>query len=347
MMILEPAAILCRVAPSFIRVGHIDLFARRALGQIPNISQEEQMIGLSQLRKMVEFTIFRDFPDIVQNKYQRCNNSQILEFLRRSSTRIAELTSEWIRVGFCQGNFNSDNCLVSGYQMDYGPFGFIEKYDPYWNMWVDGGKHFSFMNQMNAGHENFKTLVDSVIPLLQDNFSDTSEAENISKHHYVVGANALNDVWRKKLGLKKWRSITATLLSKLLDLMEKCKADYTILWRKLIDCKNVDNLTDAFYTEISVARAAEFNVWINDWLSLEPDFELMKKSNPIFVPREWMLVEAYEKANKGDYSLVKELYELFKNPYEVQNENSITKYFTKAPNAVKNKPGTAFVTCSS
>lgn len=345
-MILEPAAILCRVAPSFIRVGHIDLFARRVLGQIPNITQAEQNIGLSELRKMVEFTIFRDFPDIVQSKFQKCNNSQILEFLRQSSIRIAELTSEWIRVGFCQGNFNSDNCLVSGYQMDYGPFGFIEKYDPYWNMWVDGGKHFSFMNQMNAGHENFKTLVDSVIPLFQDNFTDICEAENIAKHHYVVGANALNDVWRRKLGLKKWKSVTATLLSRLLDLMEKCKADYTILWRKLIDCKNVEDLTDSFYMELSVANASEFNVWISDWLSLEPDFQLMKKTNPIFVPREWMLVEAYEKANKGDYSMVNELYELFKNPYEVQNKNSL-KYFTKAPNAVKNKPGTAFVTCSS
>jgi uncharacterized protein YdiU (UPF0061 family) len=77
---------------------------------------------------MVDFAIFREFPD--------CKS--VIEFLRRSSQRIAELTANWIRVGFCQGNFNSDNCLVSGTQMDYGPFGFIERYDPKWNMWVGG-----------------------------------------------------------------------------------------------------------------------------------------------------------------------------------------------------------------
>ncbi len=90
--------------------------------------EDDAVVGRRQLKKMIDFTMFREFP--------QCKS--ILEFLCCSSERIAELTANWIRVGFCQGNFNSDNCLVSGTQMDYGPFGFIEKFNPRWNMWVGG-----------------------------------------------------------------------------------------------------------------------------------------------------------------------------------------------------------------
>jgi uncharacterized protein YdiU (UPF0061 family) len=67
--------------------------------------------------------------------------------LRQASKKFADLTASWIRVGYCQGNFNSDNCLVGGRTMDYGPFGFVERFQPLWNMWVGGGEHYGFMNQ--------------------------------------------------------------------------------------------------------------------------------------------------------------------------------------------------------
>ena len=200
---------------------------------------------------------------------------------------------------------------------------------------------------MNAGHENFKTLVESIVPLFDNDLALIDEAENIEKYHYVIATNSLNDVWRRKLGLKKWKSVTATLLSRLLDLMEKSKADYTIVWRRLIDVDKVEDMLDAFYKDLSDATLAEWNVWISDWQSLNPDKELMKQNNPIYVPREWMLVDAYSKANDGDYSLVKELNELLKYPYEKQSQSMLEKYFKKADIKDQNKPGTAFVTCSS
>jgi uncharacterized protein YdiU (UPF0061 family) len=83
---------------------------------------------------------------------------------------------EWIRVGYCQGNFNSDNCLVAGRTMDYGPFGFIEKFTPLWNMWVGGGNHFGFLNQPMAGLKNFESLVSAVTPLLDENGRQQAKA---------------------------------------------------------------------------------------------------------------------------------------------------------------------------
>lgn len=85
--------------------------------------------------------------------------------------------------------------------------------------WKQGGAHFSFMNQMNAGQENFKTLVESVLPILSD--SDQLEAEQIAQKHFEVAANALNEVWRCKLGLAEWSEACSSLIAKLLGMMHE------------------------------------------------------------------------------------------------------------------------------
>jgi uncharacterized protein YdiU (UPF0061 family) len=93
--------------------------------------------------------------------------AQVVAMLKLASDRIMALTTGWLRVGFVQGNFNSDNCLAGGRTMDYGPFGFVEKFAPLWNMWSGGGEHFGFLNQPAAGAKNFGSLVSGCLPLLQ------------------------------------------------------------------------------------------------------------------------------------------------------------------------------------
>ncbi len=340
-MITEPCAITCRVASSFVRVGHVDLFARRARGETPgvfgNARIQDMSTGLEQLVKMVEFAMFREFPE--------CKTP--IEFLRASSQRIAELTANWIRVGFCQGNFNSDNCLVSGTQMDYGPFGFIERYDPMWNMWVGGGEHFAFMNQPRAGHENFKTLVGAVMPILND--AEKVEAEELAENHFAVATDALNEVWRRKLGLAEWTSEAQQLISELLELMEECKADYTLTWRQLGEVAEAGKGDSAtfgavFYELLNGDRQPKWNAWLAKWLQLKPDVATMRAANPVVVPREWMLVDAYERAYQGDYSGVEELHQLFRNPYTAPEPVALSKFARRAPEAVLGKPGTAYMT---
>ena len=142
-----------------------------------------------ELRLIVEHAMFREYggpPPLPAGASEAdCAASNLqpraLAMLRAASQRFAQLTAQWIRVGFCQGNFNSDNCLVGGRTMDYGPFGFMEKYDRAWNMWVGGGDHFSFRNQPEAGGKNFESLVESVMLLLDA----AGQAEVTTGHIYL------------------------------------------------------------------------------------------------------------------------------------------------------------------
>ena len=190
-LIQEPTAITCRVSPSFLRVGHVQLFERRV-----KKSQKENLAQLRELFMIVRHCIFREYPEVVKRKSCReidldriaeCDpnwriwkgegqkdqlvvslewQQAILDMLREASTRFAALLANWIRVGYCQGNYNSDNSLVGGRTMDYGPFGFIEKFSPLWNCWVASSPVYGFLNQPNAGHMNFGSFAKAVLPLL-------------------------------------------------------------------------------------------------------------------------------------------------------------------------------------
>lgn len=350
-MVTEPAAIACRVATSFIRVGHLDLFARRVRKEVPNVTaaerEEDARIGLEQLRQMVQFSMFREFPDA----------KTPLEMLEQSGRAIATMTANWIRVGFCQGNFNSDNCLISGTQMDYGPFGFIERFEAKWNMWTGGGEHFSFMNQMVAGSKNFETLVKSVKPALKADEQD--RADSLVFGHFAIATDALNDVWRRKLGLPRWTQECNVLISEILLLLEETKADYTMFWRQLAHVaasgnEGLEPLESAFYEPLNEASRHAWQKVVHTWLDLlrqqaaiDSAPKLMRETSPKYVPREWMLVQAYEKAYEGDYSLIHELHQLFLRPFDEQPDFE-DKYYRKAPQevyeGVVGKPGTAFMT---
>ncbi len=108
-----------------------------------------------------------------------------------------------VRVGYVQSNFNADNCLVGGRTMDYGPFGFVERYERHWVMWNGGGQKFGFLNQPNAGAANFISFARALTPLLSDNGID--KLQEICKDHARVAQREVEDVWRRKLGLTTWQ----------------------------------------------------------------------------------------------------------------------------------------------
>merc|ERR1712130_557797 len=184
-MIDNHVAITCRAAPSFTRVGHIQLFERRARDDPTRVGELKQLVG---------HVLFREYPEIYNSS--QTFEQQVVAMVECSSQQMAQLTADWIRVGFCQGNFNSDNCLVAGRTMDYGPFGFIERFDPYWNMWTGGGKHFGFLNQPIAGFKNFGTLANAMIPLLDD--KGAKKARQIIADHEGLAYDLLTDTWRQK-----------------------------------------------------------------------------------------------------------------------------------------------------
>ena len=185
---------------------------------------------------------------------------------------------------------------------------------------------------MYVGEENFKSFAGAVLPLLDA--EGKKEAANIAAAHGKTAQNALNDVWRRKLGFRNWNDNVNVVLKRFLGLMNEFAADYTIFWRLLADVAlhhlsnktsptdEDDTLNSAFYQPLTSEGKIKLRDSLTTWLSLlreekESTVEVvhrMKKASPKFVPREWMLVDAYSKAQEGDYSAIEELKTVFRSP---------------------------------
>ena len=382
-MISEHVAMACRVSPSFVRVGHIELFARRYRSSLSVSEEPEQQMRRRELRLMVEHFLFRECggppPNTAADGDSDDLQQRILDALRLSSKRISTLTAEWMRVGYCQGNFNSDNCLAAGRTMDFGPFGFIEKYEKLWNMWSGGGEAYGFRNQHNAGGRNFASLA-SAMALLLDAEGQREVKEVIIPSHMEAANMAVREVHRQKMGLLRWSTDAAAVFERMDDLMEEAEADYTLFWRQLarlpeshlLDSASGDDaavvtlpalrnsvksvLADVFYRELPPDLEERLVDVIGEWLALlqrevtgEADNSparvaaRMKRASPKYVPREWMLVDAYSAAARGDYSEVHRLQRLFQNPYDEQSEFE-ELYFRKTPAESRGKAGVATMT---
>lgn len=343
----EPCAITCRVAPSFTRIGHLDLHGRRARRGGP---PERQALEL-----MVQHALAREFADVDDPSA----NMQIrtLGLLRGSSARLSKLMADWLRVGYVQGNFNSDNCLIAGRTMDYGPFGFVERYDPLFNMWTGGGDKFAFINQPGAAHKNFATLVRACAPLL--NQQGVEEAQQLVTDFPKACSETVNDMWRQKLGLQAWDADVEELHGALLKLMASSPTDYTLLWRQLAEIparglsgsEALAALRPAFYAEQMAPQAeSAWASWLERWIARlaregvkgEDVAAAMRRVSPKYIPREWMLVEAYRAAERGDHSGVQTLYELFAKPFDEHPELA-GRYYRQAPQGSHNQAGVGFM----
>lgn len=353
---MNPVAIACRVSESFIRVGQIELYGIRAKNQ----SDSDPVNRLQELEQLFRHIVFREYD---QRKELRELPLDLLVPLvcDRFAIRLSHMVTQWIRVGYVQSNFNSDNCLVSGKTMDYGPFGFMEKYDPEKNFWTGSGFNFSFMNQMNAAKKNFIAFTDSLKPLLKNHH----KLDDFTARFSTLGEQMMNEMWARKLGLItiNWKNNVEHFFKKMLHLMKFTDFDYTIFWRQLSDCpllisdrqKIYHHMSRGFYSGVSDDWKKIFDQYIQllikehiisgksyDTISGE-----MKLENPKYVPREWMLVKAYREAQNGSYDQLLELQELFKNPYSEQLTME-HKYYKLTPlNLVEDKPGYSQMSCSS
>ena len=153
LMIEEDVAITTRVASSFIRVGQLELFGRRA-------RKNEHENALEELKMIVLHLIDREYSEVIKEDLNL--EEKIILLANEFQNRLTSLVANWIRVGYCQGNFNSDNCAAGGFTLDYGPFGFIEMFDSKFQPWTGGGMHFSFFNQPLAAEKNFKSFCLSI-----------------------------------------------------------------------------------------------------------------------------------------------------------------------------------------
>ena len=342
-LVENPTAITTRVAPSFLRVGQLELFARRARNNVhPG--------AFNELRMIVEHLIERNYEQAIDPNLTF--NDKIIELANLFRGRLTSLIANWMRIGYCQGNFNSDNCAAGGFTLDYGPFGFCELFDPKFQPWTGGGDHFSFFNQPVAAEANYQMFWAAIRPLLTDNKEALARLDQIRDGFGEAMRQKIKSMWAKKLGLVTYDSI---LVNELLQLMVVSKADYTIFFRKLSSIPDqLTPLKESFYLPISEQIEAEWENWLKEWRhrlsrsgNLNETSKVMKRINPKYTWREWLIVPAYKKAEQGDYNLIKELQSIFSNPYEEQSSEIESKYFRLKPKEFFNAGGVSHYSCSS
>jgi len=344
-MIEEDVAITTRVASSFLRVGQLELFGRRA-------RKSEHAEAMSELREIVAYAIEREYGDEIDTTLPF--EKQVLAFAEAFAARLSRLVSEWIRVGYCQGNFNSDNTAVGGFTLDYGPFGFMDMFDPRYQPWTGGGVHFSFLNQQQAAHRNFSMFCTALKPLLED--EAVVSLEKLESNFPRIMQAKMLQMWSKKLGLERFET---ELFNELMTLMIETSVDYTLFFRELSNVpEDVEPLTKSFYGDAIYEPKLldRWKEWLRKWqeavgissgVDKEALSQKMKSVNPKYTLKEWFLVPAYKAAQLGDYTLVHELQELMSEPYAEGSPEMQIKYYREKPREFFEMAGISHVSCSS
>jgi len=378
MLISEAVAISTRVAPSFIRVGQLELFARRT-------RKNEHPKALEELEQIVLHLIDREYKDVVDK--QLTTPEKVVLLAREFQSRLTSLIANWIRVGFCQGNFNSDNCAAGGFTLDYGPFGFCDVFNPQYQPWTGGGHHFSFMNQPNAAQKNFGMFCSALRPLLEPHPDSLLELNEIESKFLNVMHTHMEKMWAAKLGLDQGldldsgtldtashKALCNELVSELETLMMQTPVDYTIFFRELSSIPDdIGPLKKSFYENVTHnADLKEMDKrwaqWLGKWKTLlnsasnendrnnanaraprsrEEISRQMKLVNPKYILREWFVVPAYQQATAGDYALIRELQDVMTQPYAEQSKEVEDKYYRLKPPEFFEVGGLSHLSCSS
>ncbi len=361
MLISEAVAISTRVAPSFIRVGQLELFGRRA-------RKKEHPKAMEELEKIVLHLIDREYGKVIKNNLSMAEKVVLLAIEFRK--RLISLVANWIRVGYCQGNFNSDNCAAGGFTLDYGPFGFCDEFNPKYQPWTGGGDHYSFMNQTVAAERNFHTFAGALRPLLHSNHDYLRQIEVLQSGFTKAMQTQMDMMWASKLGLGAFHE---ELFSELEMLMRQTPVDYTIFFRELsMVPDDISHLKKSFYNNFKHSMTPMWPTdpekmnqrwlqWFTKWKSLilidgtNADHECSRKElsvqmklvNPKYNLREWFVMPAYQQASSGNYTLVRELQEVMTQPYTDQSKSVDEKYYRLKPSELFQVGGLSYYSCSS
>lgn len=340
----EIGAVVCRVADSFIRFGNFEIFSAR-----------EDIDGL---RTLLDFTIKHHFCEIDDNSPQK-----YVDFFKEVVSSTALLMAHWQRVGFVHGVMNTDNMSIHGLTIDYGPYGWIDDFDPDWtpNTTDRHQRRYRFRNQPAVGHWNLAQLANAIYPVV-GNVEPLQEALD---EYEEIFARSWSDMVAAKLGLVEHSSDPSQrVITDLFSILETGEIDMTIFFRSLSSITvgsntNIDEITallkSAYYEPESKPQVhwESLRSWIehycdvlqNQGVADEQRREQMNQVNPKYVLRNYLAQLAIDSAEQGDLSMLYDLEKMLKNPYDDQPE--FDKWFVKRPDWAKDRAGCSMLSCSS
>jgi protein adenylyltransferase len=352
----EPGAIVCRVAPSFIRMGSFQLFPFRG--------------ELDELKQFLDFTIRSDFPHLLTDGTDLSDQVQSFEVYGKWFAEVCRTTAElmvhWMRVGFVHGVMNTDNLSILGLTIDYGPYGWLEDFNPGWtpNTTDAQGKRYAFGKQPEIAQWNLQQLANAVYQMMK--------VVEPFQEGLLEYARTYNKGWQNmmaaKLGFESFNAETdEALINEVQQVLLLTETDMTLFYRHLADIKtgiDLDTIMDdqlmaplmvAYYKpeQLNDQIKARTGEWLRAYIvRLNQDERndserkaAMNAVNPKYVLRNYLAQLAIDKAEEGDYSEVNELLDVLRNPYDDQPDKE--RFAKKRPDWARHRAGCSMLSCSS
>lgn len=351
----EPGATVCRVAPSFVRFGNFELASSRG--------------DLESLRAIADFTIRHDYPHL--KGASKPTAETYAAWFSEIAERTATMIVEWMRVGFVHGVMNTDNMSILGLTIDYGPYGWLDNYDPDWtpNTTDRAHRRYRFGHQPAIAEWNLAHLANAIFPLIED-----AEPLQAGMAAYVdTYQSGYRNMMLSKLGLPGSDGTDGTLdhdeadslIEELTTVLTLTETDFTIFFRALAelpsggqalsDTELVEPLLDAYYApeELSGETLARTALWLRRYHDELADAargdserrQAMNKVNPKYVMRNYLAQLAIDASTEGDHSMVRDLLSVMTNPYDDQPE--FNHWAQKRPDWARSKVGCSQLSCSS
>ena len=337
----EPGAVVCRVAPSFTRFGHFEIFAAR------------RDAGL--LQRFLDFHVATDFPELAQEDDPK---RRYLGWFAEVTARTATLLVHWMRVGFVHGVMNTDNMSALGLTIDYGPYGWLEDYDPDWtpNTTDAATRRYRFGQQPAVAQWNLLQLANAIYPLIGE-AEPLNAILNDFATRYASEAQSANAA---KLGLPSYAEDSDEgLFAELFALLGCIETDMTLFFRNLahvdLNAATIEPLLDAYYQTAALTPAVRerTEAWLVHYAARaravgEPDavrVSRMNAANPLFVPRNYLAQLAIDQAETGDTALLDEWMAVLRRPYDEQPGKE--RFAAKRPEWARHRAGCSMLSCSS
>jgi uncharacterized protein YdiU (UPF0061 family) len=330
----EQGAVVVRAAESFLRFGHFELLSARNQTDL--------------LKQLADYTIENFYPEIKAEN----NDNKYTEWFQAVCDRTLKMIIDWYRVGFVHGVMNTDNMSILGLTIDYGPYSMMDGYDLEFtpNTTDLPVKRYAFGKQGQISHWNLATLANAIFPLINDADALEKILENYGGKFWVDHDKMLAD----KFGFDEVLPEDERFFTDWQQVMQDLNLDYTLFFQSLEKTSSeikIEDFSGSFYKDLTESELKRLSNFVEKYherklknkISEQESLELMSKANPKFTLRNYLLFEAIQDAENGDYKLFFKLKEAVQNPYE----NRFPEFNKKRPSKYDDQTGCSQLSCSS